>query len=156
MDKITKKLKSLKTYVKPKNLPRIALLLFILIVLFYFYSTYLKEGFQDVKPDNLEQYIGPDKKSLVLFYADWCGHCKKLKPTWEKASKNASENGLTMININIGGSDKDTDEDKKKNEEISKKYNIDGYPTIILFKNGKPVPYEGPRTEEGFMSALKN
>ena len=148
MDKIVKKLKSLKSYVKPNNLPRLALLLFILIVLFYFYSTYLKEGFE-VKPDKLEELISPDKTSLVLFYADWCGHCKKLKPTWKECAEKAKENGLTMVQINVGeGTDKD--------KEISEKYSIDGYPTIILFKNGKPIPYDGPRTEEGFMSALKN
>ena len=150
MDKIVKKL---KTYVNPKNLPRLALLLFLLIVLFYFYSTYLKEGF-DATPDNLDQYINGDKPTLVLFYADWCGHCKKLKPTWSKTAELAKEKGLTMIQINVGGEESDSEETKKKNAEISKKYNIDGYPTIILFKNGNAIPYDGPRTPEGFMNAF--
>lgn len=150
MDKIVKKLKS---YVKPKNLPRIALLLFILIVLYYFYSKYLKEGFE-ATPENIEQYIKNEKPALVLFYADWCGHCNKLKPTWETAVESAKEKGLTMIKINVGGNDSDSEETKMKNAEISKKYNIDGYPTIILFKNGKPTPYEGPRTVDGFINAF--
>jgi len=37
-----------------------------------------------------------------------------------------------------------------------KKYDINGYPTIILFVNGKPTPYDGYRTEEGFIEALKS
>jgi len=150
MDKIVKKL---KTYVNPKNLPRLALLLFILIVLFYFYSTYLKEGF-DATPDNLDKYINGDKPALVLFYANWCGHCTKLKPTWIKTAKLAEEKDLTMIQINVGGEEGDSEETKQKNAEISKKYNIDGYPTIILFKNGNAIPYDGPRTPEGFMNAF--
>lgn len=150
MDKIVKKLKS---YVKPNNLPRLALLLFILIVLFYFYSTYLKEGF-DTTPDSLEQYISSDKPTLVLFYANWCGHCKKLKPTWAKTAETAKEKGLTMIQINVGGEENDSEETKRKNAAISTKYNIDGYPTIILFKNGNAIPYDGPRTPEGFMNAF--
>lgn len=153
MDKIVKKLKS---YVKPKNLPRVALLLFILIVLFYFYSTYLKEGFKsgDTTPEELERYINSDKPTLVLFYADWCGHCKKLKPTWSDATEAAKEKGYTMIQINVGGDEKDTEETKKKNAEISQRYNVDGYPTIMLFRNGTPTPYDGPRTIDGFMNAF--
>jgi protein disulfide-isomerase-like protein len=145
MDKMMKKIKS---YFKPNTLPRVAFLLAILLVLFYLYSKYLKEGFE-VQHDKLEEYITPDKSSLVLFYADWCGHCKKLKPTWKECSEKAKEKGLTMIQINVGeGTDKD--------KELTEKYNIDGYPTIILFKNGKAIPYDGPRTEEAFMNALKN
>jgi thiol-disulfide isomerase/thioredoxin len=152
MDKIVKKLKS---YVKPKNLPRVALLVFILIVLFYFYSTYLKEGFEsDTTPEDLDQYIKGDKPTLVLFYAEWCGHCKKLEPTWTKATSVAEEKGHRMIQLNVGGDKKDTEEIKRKNAEISQKYNVDGYPTILIFRNGTPTPYEGPRTVEGFMKAF--
>ena len=39
-------------------------------------------------------------------------------------------------------------------KKIMKEYNIDGYPTIILFNNGKPEPYSGERTKDGFIEAL--
>jgi len=147
MDKVNKIVKNLKSYLKPNNLPKVAILLAILAVLYYFYSTHLKEGF-DVPHEKLEEYISPDKTTLVLFYADWCGHCKKLKPTWSECSKKASKDGLNMVQINVGeGTDKD--------KELAEKYQIDGYPTIMLFKNGKATPYNGPRTEEGFLSALQ-
>lgn len=148
-----KKLKGLKSFLKPKNLPRIALLLFILIVLYYFYSNYLKEGFEATH-ENIDQYLNGKNPTLVLFYANWCGHCKKLKPTWEEATKTAEKSGLTMVQIDVGGNDNDSEEITKKNAEITKKYNIDGYPTIILFKDGRQIPYEGPRTTEGFMNAF--
>ena len=147
MDKVKKIVNNLKSYIKPKNLPKVAILFVILIVLYYFYTTQLKEGFE-VKHDKLEEYISPDKTSLVLFYADWCGHCKKLKPTWKECSEKAKKDGLNMVQINVGeGTDKD--------KELCEKYEIDGYPTIILFKNGKATPYNGPRTEDGFINALK-
>ena len=147
MDKVNKIVKNLKSYLKPNNLPKVAILLAILVVLYYFYSTHLKEGFE-VDHDKLDEYISPDKTSLVLFYADWCGHCKKLKPTWNECSEKAKKDGLNMVQINVG-------EGTEKDKELTEKYEIDGYPTIILFKNGKATPYNGPRTEEGFLSALK-
>jgi thiol-disulfide isomerase/thioredoxin len=148
-----KKLKALKSFLKPKNLPRVALLLFILVVLYYFYSNYLKEGFEATHK-NIDQYLTGEQPTLVLFYANWCGHCKKLKPTWEEATKKAKESDLTMVQIDVGGNDNDSEETKKKNAEITKKYNINGYPTIMLFSNGTQTPYEGPRTVDGFIGAF--
>jgi len=147
MDKVNKIVKNFKSFLKPNNLPKVAILLVILGVLYYFYSNYLKEGFE-INHDNLDEYISPDKTSLVLFYADWCGHCKKLKPTWNECSKKAKDSGLNMVQINVG-------EGTEKDKSLCEKYEIDGYPTIMIFKNGKATPYNGPRTEEGFLDALK-
>ncbi len=59
---------------------------------------------------------------LVEFYATWCGYCQKQRPILEELSKN---------NIWIGTIDVD------KNPEIVKNYNITGFPTFVLFKDGK-------------------
>ena len=42
----------------------------------------------------------------------------------------------------------------EEEKEIMSKFNIDGYPTIIVFDNGVASPYEGKRTKEAFKSAL--
>ena len=140
------KINSIQNLFKPKNLPTVLLLLFILLLLFYVYKTYFKEGF-DLEPAKLEDEIKEGKK-LVLFYADWCGHCKKVKPIWDDAAKTVNkEDENKMIKINCGG-------DSEEEKEIMKKYNIDGYPTILIFENGKPTMYDDERTKESFIKTI--
>ena len=141
------KIKQLKGLVAPKNLPRLIILLVILFVLYFVYEKYLKEGFTNtVTSDDIETHVKSGTK-LVLFYADWCGHCKKIKPVWDETSKEVNVDEIKMIKVNCGeGSDKD--------QAIMKKYNIDGYPTIIKFVNGKAQLYQGDRDSESFKEAL--
>lgn len=61
---------------------------------------------------------------LVEFFAKWCGYCQKQKPILEGLSKN---------NIWIGTVNVD------ENPEITKKYNISGFPTFVLFKDGNVI-----------------
>ena len=142
---ITNKFKSLKDILKPNNLPRLALMLAVLLALYFVYTNYLKEGFE-LQPSKLEDEIATGKK-LVLFYADWCGHCKKLKPEWDETAKEVNKKDKKMLKVNCGSG-------SEEEKEIMSKYNIDGYPTIIVFDNGVASPYEGKRDKESFMSAL--
>ena len=106
-----------------------------------------KEGFES-KPASLENDLqGGDK--LVLFYADWCGHCKSMKPDWDDAANEVNKDGeKKMVKINVGG--KDNGEDA-----IMKKYGIDGFPTIFKFSNGsKTGTYDGDRTKDAFIKEV--
>jgi protein disulfide-isomerase-like protein len=139
---ISKKIKFLKGIFTPNNMPRLILLLIVLGGLYFIYDKYLeKEGFECESGD-LDSEVN-DGTKLVLFYADWCGHCKKIKPEWDKTAKKVNKDDTLMIKVNCGeGTDKD--------QEIMKKYKIEGYPTIIKFVNGKPQEYTGDRDESGF------
>lgn len=142
---ITNKLKIIQNVFKPNNLPRLAVMLAILLVLYYVYVNYLKEGFE-LQPSKFDTEIAEGKK-LVLFYADWCGHCKKLKPEWDETAAEVNEKDNKMLKMNCGGG-------SKEEKDIMSKYNIDGYPTIIVFDNGVASPYEGKRTKEAFKAAI--
>lgn len=64
---------------------------------------------------------------LVDFTAEWCGPCKMLKPVLDDLK---SETGDKLMILKL---------DVDKNPEASAAYNIQGVPTLILFKNGKNV-----------------
>lgn len=61
------------------------------------------------------------KKAFVAFKAPWCGHCKKLKPDWDKLSKN--------VDLLIG------EVDCTKQQALCQKHGVRGYPTI-KYTNG--------------------
>lgn len=101
------------------------------------------ESFTDGKID-----LKDNEVALVLFYADWCPHCIKFKPTWSKMSNSLDESKtrggkrVRMMNFDC---------DKEPNKPLANKYGIDGYPTIkvITMENGKESveDYDGERTE---------
>ena len=139
-----KKMKNIKEICSAKNLPRIIILLIILAVLYFVYEKFLKESFEgfETQSANLDDQVKSGTK-LVLFYADWCGHCKKIKPVWDETAKEVNKEEVKMIKVNCG---EGTDEDQR----VMKKYSIDGYPTIIKFVNGKATLYQGDRDSDSF------
>ena len=144
---LMKKFKTLKGLFTPKNLPRFIILLIILMVLYFVYNKFLKEGFtNEITSDDIEDHVKSGKK-LVLFYADWCGHCKKIKPVWEETANEVNEPEVKMIMVNCG-------EGTPADQKIMKKYSIDGYPTIIKFVDGKAQLYQGDRDSSSFKEAL--
>ena len=60
----------------------------------------LDEGFQN----NNKLAPGPGKCALVFFYADWCGHCQRFKPEWNKFKNemnNKVVNGKVLVLWNV-------------------------------------------------------
>lgn len=65
--------------------------------------------------DTFEELTG-GKKAFVAFKAPWCGHCKKLKPDWDKLSDSVS----VMV----------AEVDCTKEQSLCQKHGVKGYPTI--------------------------
>ena len=93
---------------------------------------------------------GSKKPCLVLFHANWCGHCKKMKPEWDKFKKdnNASNSGVIALDV-----------ESDENKEVINKHGIKGFPTIKFFPNGHAngggEDYNGARTADAFHSFVK-
>jgi thiol-disulfide isomerase/thioredoxin len=83
-------------------------------------------------------YSTEDKLAeLYLFYTDWCPHCKKAKPEWEKLKNNYSNNkkinGYTLQFIEV---------DCEANPDLGNKFNVTGYPTIKLVKGNQVIEFD--------------
>lgn len=76
---------------------------------------------QELNENNFDNNIKNGIK-LVVFTADWCGFCKKQKKILSELSEN---------NIWIGEVNSD------KNPKLIEKFEIQGFPAFILFKDGK-------------------
>ncbi|KAJ5207390.1 Thioredoxin [Penicillium cf. griseofulvum] len=88
--------------------------------------------------------------SIVEFYAPWCGHCKNLKPAYEKAANNLD--GLAKVAaINC---------DDDENKPFCGQMGVQGFPTLKIVtpskKPGKPrvEDYQGARTAKGIVDAV--
>jgi len=80
---------------------------------------------------------------LVDFGAEWCIPCKKMEPVIESFEKEHSE--IKLVKINAGVED-----------EIVKKYKVDGLPVFVLYKNGKEVwRQEGMVTKKELEKLIK-
>ncbi len=73
------------------------------------------------------EVISSDKVTVVDFFADWCGPCRKLSPILEEVEQELSEN-VKFAKIN-------TDE----NIAAAQQYQVSGLPTMLVFKNGEVV-----------------
>lgn len=100
-----------------------------------------KEGFQND--------IAGAADTFTLYYAEWCPHCKTVKPAFTEWAKNGF---VTAAGKNVKVR---MVEQSEKPEEIAAK-GIKGFPTFLLeTADGKKVEFQGDRTPEGYLKFLE-
>jgi thioredoxin 1 len=77
----------------------------------------MKKTFQEI--------INGSKPVLVDFSAEWCGPCKMMKPILDELKKKVGDR-VTVLKIDVD-----------KNPKVSATYQIQGVPTLMVFRDGQ-------------------
>lgn len=111
-------------------------LIIIPIIIIFLIRILVKENFTSNKP----------YKELLFFTLDGCGHCEKMKPTWELLKNNYGGNQyIKLLEIDA------------KNQKLVDLYKVKGFPTLLYIKDGKlQTEYNGNRTYEDLVKFLKH
>jgi thiol-disulfide isomerase/thioredoxin len=100
------------------------------------------------------RYLHPDGSqgfesapTFTMYYADWCPHCKNIKPVFKEWSKKSS--------VTVGGRtvflemvEADSNPEKLKGKPVK------GFPTFLLETNGKFKEFDGDRSASGWENWL--
>ncbi|KAL8572134.1 hypothetical protein ACOMHN_052931 [Nucella lapillus] len=98
--------------------------------------------------DGLSKLLKKDKSAaLVMFYAPWCGYCKRMKPDFAAAATEV-KGRANLVGIDV---------DKPHMMGLRTQYNITGFPTLYYFEKGKmKYRYGGENSKDGIVTWLDN
>lgn len=141
---------TLKNYTSSISTKTIVIILVIILFLgigIYYYNMHVKSKKNtSYSANNEHTFAGKDGKTnggqaeIMLFYADWCPHCKTAKPIWEEMKaeyENKTINGYTVLFTDVNCTTETPDVEK-----LMTTYKIEGFPTIKLLKDGQVIEFD--------------
>jgi len=75
--------------------------------------------------ETFNKILNGDKPVLVDFHAEWCGPCKMMAPELKRFA-DMYKDQVRVLKVDID-----------KNPAVAQQLNIQGVPTLILYKQGK-------------------
>jgi thiol-disulfide isomerase/thioredoxin len=125
----------------------ILLIIALAIVGYITYKQYIVDNpiFHANRENTLGNANSNKTANMMLFYVDWCPHCKTAKPEWEELKteyEGKQINGYTLV-----FSEYNCTTESAENDELMNKYKIEGYPTIKLLKDNEVVEYDAKPTK---------
>lgn len=108
-------------------------------------STRSPKGATEVSEDQANKLINGSTPVVIMVYADWCGHCKAMKPDFISVAKKMS----SMANfVMVNGA---------KAKIMTQENGIDGFPCMLKYVGGKRVgKLMGRQSEDAIKSFAKS
>jgi thiol-disulfide isomerase/thioredoxin len=122
-------------------------IILLLIVYFFIYKPLVskKAAFTANRENASKDQNSNKTATLMLFYVDWCPHCKTAKPEWESLKseyEGKNINGYTVVFV-----EHNCTNESAEVEQLMDKYKIEGYPTIKLIKDSQVIEYDAKPTK---------
>ncbi|PKI62618.1 hypothetical protein CRG98_017040, partial [Punica granatum] len=97
-----------------------------------------------LKEGNFSDFVERNRFVMVEFYAPWCGHCQALAPEYAAAATELKGEEVALAKV-----------DATEEEELSQKYEVQGFPTVYFFVDGVHKPYTGQRTKDAIVTWIR-
>lgn len=98
---------------------------------------------KELTTENFKEEVASEQKTLVDFWAPWCGPCKMLSPIVDEIAETATDFKVGKVNV-----DEQTD--------IAREFSIAAIPTLLVFQNGKVINKSvGLLTKDEVLDLLK-
>lgn len=90
-----------------------------------------------------EGFADSSMPTFFMFGVDWCPHCVSAKPEFEKLKETIGDRA-NVVFVN-----------PEKDKAAAQGFEIQGYPTFYLVKDGQKIKYNGNRKHADFESWLR-
>jgi len=97
--------------------------------------------------DNFMEFIKSHDRTLVEFYAPWCGHCKALAPKYEEAARILNDKNANTVLAKM---------DATENPVTTSEFEIQGYPMMVFLEKGMQTEYDGGREVNDIVDWVMN
>lgn len=106
--------------------------------------------YSTLSADAFKSEIDSQDLILVKFYAPWCGHCKRLAPEYEDAATRLAgdDPAVPLAKVDC------TNENGGK--DICSQNEVQGYPTVKIFQNGKASDYNDGRDADSIVKKMRS
>ena len=98
---------------------------------------------KELTTENFKEEVASEQKTVVDFWAPWCGPCKMLSPIVDEIAETATDFKVGKVNVD-------------EQMDIAREFSIAAIPTLLVFQNGKVINKSvGLLTKDEVLDLLK-